>query len=140
MLNKMTYIRRSLFIQLKKTIMQRRVLLTSTVLVVMVYTLIIACKKSDGGTPIPPVMETPGSKFLAAKAVITTKCVTCHSGNGSGPGNFADDATLKAKIALIQTRISLTAGAPGFMPQGSTLTNSDKTAILAWTATGKITE
>jgi len=120
--------------------MQKRTLFTSTALVVMVCTLTIACKKSDGGTPTPPVTETPGPKFLAAKGIIADKCVSCHSGSGTGPGNFADNATLKAKIALIQTRISLTAGAPGFMPQGGTLTDPEKIAILAWTATGKITE
>ncbi|HPH99320.1 MAG TPA: hypothetical protein PK772_03210 [Chitinophagaceae bacterium] len=120
--------------------MKKTTLLTLTALVAIVCTLTIACKKSSGGTPTPPVTETPGPKFLAAKPVITNKCAGCHSGTASGPGNFNDNATLKAKIADIQTRINLPAGSQGVMPPSGTFTSGDKNTILAWTATGKITE
>lgn len=68
----------------------------------MVCMLTIACKKSNGGTPTPPVTETPEPKFLVAKRIIVDKCVSCHS--GSGPGNFADNATLTLSLKAKATR------------------------------------
>jgi hypothetical protein len=104
------------------------------ILVILLAFLIIAnaCTKDD-------VEYTPDcsiTKTFAADAnpVIQTYCVTsgCHaSGNGNGPG------ALTTYNEIYNARTSVRAAiADGSMPQNSSLSNTQKDAIICWIDSG----
>ena len=84
--------------------------------------------------------STPGPLFTAAKSVIGTICVTCHSPNGLQPTpNFTVDCNIVAMAARIKVR----AVDEGTMPAPPTapLTQAEKDKIAAWVnAGGRLTD
>lgn len=77
--------------------------------------------------------STAGPLFTAAKSVIGTVCVTCHTANGQQPNpNFTIDCNIVANAQSIKLRaVDL-----GTMPPTGPLSQADKDKISAWVAAG----
>jgi mono/diheme cytochrome c family protein len=71
------------------------------------------------------------------KSIVTTNCAIsgCHVTGGTGPGNFADLATLKSKASQIKTRTGNKS-----MPIGRTLTDEQIQQIACWVDAGAPSE
>ena len=103
----------------------RKVFVTSVLLLsTMVFN---ACKKN---TVDPPVTCTT-SFSTTVSIIVQTNCAFtsgCH-GNGSTNtgGAFTSYSLIAAKKDIIKGQVEA-----GIMPQGSSLTATDKTALIAW--------
>ena len=108
----------------------KRIHLILTAAVISAF--IVSCSKSEDNDP---QTETPGPKFLAAKAVISSSCATsgCHASPANAGGiNFETNSAIAAKAADIKTlAVDL-----GTMPPTGALSAADKTKITDWVAAG----
>ncbi len=100
------------------------------------YTVTVKSAANCSKTATVSVAEgssTAGPLFTAAKSVIGSNCVTCHTTNGQQPNpNFTIDCNIVANAQLIKTRaVDL-----GTMPPTGPLTQDEKDKISAWVAAG----
>jgi hypothetical protein len=63
------------------------------------------------------------------KVVLTQKCVACHAG-------YDTYDTAKSKIDVYITRMELSPGGVGFMPQGGSKTDADVALLKSWKDAG----
>jgi len=82
---------------------------------------------------------TPGPKFTAVKALITTNCAVTGCHNGTQSPNYTVDCTIVDYADLIKTRAVDQAGTADQMPQPprAALSQADKDKITAWITAGK---
>ena len=82
---------------------------------------------------------TPGPKFTAVKAVLTTFCAVTGCHNGTQSPNYTVDCTIVDYADLIKTRAVDQAGTADQMPQPprAALTQADRDKISAWITAGK---
>ncbi|MFT3936713.1 MAG: hypothetical protein QM726_24015 [Chitinophagaceae bacterium] len=83
--------------------------------------------------------QTPGPKFTAVKAVITTNCAVTGCHNGTQSPNYTVDCTIVDYADLIKTRAVDQAGTADQMPQPprAALSQADRDKITAWITAGK---
>jgi uncharacterized membrane protein len=102
--------------------------------------LTFSCSKSEDSNPDPNPDSTPGPKFLAVKAVVTSSCASsgCHiSPSNSGGLNLESNASIVSNGSRIKSQ----AVDQGTMPPSGPLAASDKAIITAWiNAGGKLTD
>lgn len=94
---------------------------------------LIACKKSSSG--FTPDCTNSYSYATDVAPLITTYCATnsrCHaSGSSEGPGALTSYSAIYNNRGSIGNSVS-----SGSMPQGTTLTDAQKTIILCWISGG----
>lgn len=110
-------------------------------LAVAISAITYGCSKSDdtggGGSNNNFTPDCSVTKTFAADAqpVIQSSCAasaSCHAaGSGNGPGALTSYAQVFNARAAIRSAV-----ASGRMPQGGTLTNAQKNAILCWIDAG----
>ncbi|MBL7930968.1 MAG: hypothetical protein JNL60_03645 [Bacteroidia bacterium] len=99
--------------------------------------LIGSCKKKKEDTKAETVPDCSGGTPSFASAVsplIASSCAGngCHaSGSGNGPGALTNYTQIKNAAAGIRSAVLA-----GTMPQGSTLTNAQKSTIVCWIDAG----
>ena len=108
----------------------------------------ITAKSSAGctGTAVTNIVSkavactgTPGPKFTAVKAVLTTNCAVTGCHNGTQSPNYTVDCTIVDYADLIKTRAVDQAGTADQMPQPprAALAQADRDKITAWITAGK---
>jgi uncharacterized membrane protein len=109
------------------------------ILTVISLVVIISCKKNTTTTPSTTI-DCNGStaKFSTdAAPVIATKCATnsnCHANGATNSGGVLTSHTLIfSRKSNIRTAVS-----NGSMPQGGTLTQAEKQAIVCWIDNGAL--
>jgi uncharacterized membrane protein len=102
--------------------------------------LLISCESRtyeeiSDNTPI-----TQQVKFTTdIKPIIDANCIVCHSANGPAAYQpFTNYDLVKASIDDILDRIQRPTGAPGKMPQGGALPQSQINIFLKWKADGLV--
>ncbi len=106
-----------------------------TLLIIALFTVagMAACKKST--TNFSPDCTNSYSYATDVAPLITTYCATnsrCHaSGSSEGPGALTTYTAIYNNRGSIGNSVS-----SGSMPQGSTLTDAQKTIILCWISGG----
>lgn len=112
----------------------KKVLLLPLVLCLMLN----ACKKkSDTSSTSETVPDCSGgtpSYTSAVSSLIVSSCGTsgCHaSGSGNGPGALVNYTQIKNASAQIRSSVL-----SGSMPQGSKLSNAQKSTIICWIDAG----
>ena len=97
---------------------------------------ILSCSKSNSTTP-PPTITCDGTvkTFTAdVNPIIQTFCnqANCHaSGSVNGPGPLTNYTQIFNARSVIRGAV-----ASGLMPQNTTLTMAQKTAIVCWIGSG----
>jgi hypothetical protein len=114
--------------------MRKAVLIATSLCLSLV--IIISCSKG-GNTPNPPSFDCSGpakSWATDVSPIIQTFCnqSTCHDvASNNGPGPLTNYAQVFSARSLIKTQV-----AAGLMPQNTTLTLAQKTAIVCWIDNG----
>jgi hypothetical protein len=103
---------------------------------ILAFLAFVSCENNDANTAI----TCTGTEILFATEVspiIKTSCATnssCHaSGSTRGPGALTNYAQIFSAKAEIKSAVN-----SGRMPEGSTLTSNQKTAIICWIENGAI--
>jgi hypothetical protein len=121
--------------------MKKALLLTGLVTIIIV--IIYSCSKDSGGSGggggggSTVNCATVTNKAFAADVlpIFTSTCAVnagCHaSGSSSGPGALTNYAQISGNAAAIKTAVQ-----SGRMPQGSTLSASQKNSIICWVDSG----
>ena len=97
-----------------------------------------SCSKGGETVNTPPpiscVEGTPGPKYQAVKALISTNCAIsgCHAGAQSP--NFTSDCNILNNKTLIKARAI--DGIPSIMPPTGQLPQSEKNKIMDWINAG----
>lgn len=101
--------------------------------------LVQSCRKEVFDTIIPPEITTPldttkqddcnGIDYESgAKAIIESKCTSCHQAGGSGPGDYNKVDVLKANLQKIkQAAVTIDR-----MPPSGPLTEEEKETLRLW--------
>jgi uncharacterized membrane protein len=115
--------------------MKKILLLASSTLI------LFACTKNSGENTGGNSCGTPGPKFTAVKAVLSTTCAVtgCHAGPNPQNGlNYNDDCTIQAQAARIRLRAVDQAGTANQMPPPpmAPLSTADRQKITDWVAAG----
>jgi hypothetical protein len=104
------------------------------IITVLVIATLVACKKTSTTT----TTDCSGSnKSFSSdvKSIISSSCATgssCHaSGSSRGPGALTTYAEIYAARSSVSSSVS-----SGSMPQGSTLTSTQKNNIICWVNQG----
>lgn len=102
---------------------------------ILSFFIIISCSK-DGGSGTSVDCSTVTNKAFAADVnpIIQSSCniIGCHaSGSGSGPGPLTNYTQVFNARSTIRTAV-----ASGRMPQGNTLSSSQKNSITCWIDSG----
>ncbi len=99
---------------------------------------ITGCSKENngggGGTTVNCSLVTNKAFAADVNPVIQTVCAAagCHAnGSSNGPGALTNYAQVFSARAQIRSAVS-----SGLMPQGSTLSSSQKNSILCWIDSG----
>lgn len=103
---------------------------------VAVGAILFSCSKDESPDPV----ATPGPKFLAAKAVVTSSCALsgCHASPTNAGGM---NLTTNEAIVANGSRIKTAAVDQSTMPPTGALNATSKTAISDWiSAGGKLTD
>ena len=92
----------------------------------------ISCSKDNGGGSTSVDCSTVTNKAFAADVnpIIQSSCniAGCHAaGSFNGPGALTNYAQISAAASSIKTAVS-----SGRMPQGSSLSASQKNSIICW--------
>jgi len=113
------------------------VLKSFALLTILVLVLLVSCSKdNDGGSSALDCSTVTNKAFAAdVNPIIQSSCASsigCHaSGSTNGPGS------LTSYSAIFNARTAIrSAVASGLMPQGSTLSTSQKNSILCWIDNG----
>ena len=87
-----------------------------------------------GGGTTSSCSGTPGPKFLDVKAIIESRCISCHNtGLANGGVSYSDPCN----IVLLKNRIKVRAVDEGTMPQGGPmLSAAEKAKITDWINAG----
>jgi hypothetical protein len=120
--------------------MKRKTVFFPVLFLALIMALSAGCSKSeDNSTPTPPTGTdctglNPG--FSAeVLPLITAHCATnsgCHAtGSMNSGGALTNYSQISARASNIKTQV-----AAGTMPQGSTLTASQKATIICWVSNG----
>lgn len=96
----------------------------------------ISCSKDNGGGSTSVDCSTVTNKAFAADVnpIIQSSCniAGCHAaGSFNGPGALTNYAQISAAASSIKTAVS-----SGRMPQGSSLSASQKNSIICWVNSG----
>lgn len=118
--------------------MKRKALYCSTIIILSVLT-ISSCSKSSGGggggTTTVNCANVTNKAFAAdVSPIIQSVCGVsgCHAaGSSNGPGALTNHAQVSAAATAIRSAVST-----GRMPQGSTLSSSQKNSIICWIDSG----
>lgn len=107
-----------------------------TIIIAMAFVcIIIACSKSNDITTVADCNSTAKSFATDVNPIIQSFCATnsgCHaSGSTNGPGALTTYQQILNNRSAIRTAV-----ANGSMPQNSTLSNSQKSAIICWIDNG----
>ena len=118
--------------------MKKLLILVSIITITLIA---FSCSKSNDANPaVDAHIATPGQKFLAVKAVISSNCAIsgCHvSPTDAGGHNFETNETIIAHgDHIYQTAVVL-----GTMPPQAPLSALDKAKISDWiSAGGRLTD
>ena len=100
-----------------------------------IFTVIIfACSKKSSDNEFKPDCSTPKSFATDVNPIIQASCAitNCHaSGSTNGPGPLTNYTQISNAAHLIRPAVS-----SGFMPQNSSLTDAQKSAIICWIDSG----
>lgn len=118
--------------------MKRKALYCSTIIILSVLT-ISSCSKSSGGSggggATVNCANITNKAFAAdISPIIQSVCAVagCHAaGSGNGPGGLTNYTQVFNARSAIRTAVS-----NGSMPQGSTLSSSQKNSIICWIDSG----
>jgi uncharacterized membrane protein len=112
---------------------------TYLIAILCITTFIIACKKnSTTNTSTTIDCANVTAKFSTdASPIIVTKCATNSNCHASGATNSGGVLTNYAQISNKKSNIK-TSVTNGSMPQGGTLTQSEKQAIVCWIDNGAL--
>lgn len=108
-------------------------MIRAVLIVISVFVLLIACsKKTDS---VPSDCTTTKSFSTDVSPIIQTSCAVnagCHaSGSTNGPGPLTNYAQVFSARTSIKAAV-----ASGLMPRNSTLSASQKNAIICWIDSG----
>ena len=110
----------------------------NSLVVVFGFVVLVSCSKSDDSTNTPPTNDTncTGTKSFSADVnpIFQTVCSNagCHNpGSANGPGAL----TTYQQIFNARTSIH-SAVSSGTMPKNTTLTATQKNAIICWINSG----
>ena len=123
--------------------MKKAFVLTGFATIILLF--IYSCSKDSGGSGggggggggTSVNCATVTNKAFAADVlpIFNTSCAvnaSCHaSGSTNGPGALTNHAQISANAAAIKTAVQ-----SGRMPQGSTLSTSQKNSIICWVDSG----
>jgi hypothetical protein len=108
---------------------------------ILVIIALVSCSKngsnggSGGGGGTTVDCNTITNKMFAADVapIISSSCAvaSCHASAGNGPGALLTHAQIFAARSAIRSAVST-----GRMPQGSTLSTSQKNSIICWIDSG----
>ena len=123
-------------IHIQKRVMNKALVIT--IILLLSLAVIISCSKdsSDGGGGNTLDCNTVTNKSFSAgiNPIIQATCnaAGCHAaGSVNGPGPITNHAQVAASATSIRAAI-----ASGLMPQGTTLSTSQKNSILCWIDSG----
>lgn len=60
----------------------------------------------SGAIKTPPVIDWPLTYWADVKPIVDSRCVTCHTGGGSGPGDYRTYEEVKAHAASLKIQVT----------------------------------
>lgn len=106
----------------------KKIIITSAFCTGMLFLLASSCKKKDA---TPTNCSTTLSFAKDIQPIINSNCATSGCHNGSQKPNLTQYSGVKDAASSIKSEVS-----SGSMPQGRTMTTTDKDALLCWIANG----
>jgi hypothetical protein len=110
--------------------LMRNILIVAT----LVIATLVACKKTST-TTTTDCSGTNKSFSTDVKSIISTSCASGSSCHGSGSKKGCGPLTTYAEIYASRSSVSSSVSS-GSMPQGSTLTSTQKNNIICWVNQG----
>jgi hypothetical protein len=106
----------------------RKIIIASVFTTGMLFIIASSCKKKDA---TPTNCSTTLSFAKDIQPIINTNCAISGCHNGTTKPNLTQYSGVQAAASDIKSQVS-----SGSMPQGRTLTSTDKDALLCWIANG----
>ena len=126
------------FIDLLSELNQKNPQMKKILFLSLIVIVLFSCKKEKAAEPKIAVntsnCDTTITYTSQIKAIIDSKCVSCHAGSGPGPHDYrtylgfkphVDDGHINNRVVVLQD-----------MPQGSSLSSADISTISCWIQNG----